>query len=214
MGHTTAPKVESYGYQKQADTGAINAIRSLPSASAATGYDPASTVTAGNNLIASANQYSPYINTALMHGFDPNNAVQNDLYNRGMNQNLAAQARQGVAMTPYGAGVSNQFTNDFNNQWWLQQLQRESMGANTAASLGAAANAGTTAGAQIAQSGGNYAMMIPQMQAADYMQYQQGATARDAVQQQAFNNTNAASNAFWGGVGQLAGTGASMMRFI
>jgi hypothetical protein len=71
--------------------------------------------------------------------FDP----QQDLYNRTLAQITsgarAGSAARGLADTPWGAGVENQATRDFNIDWQNQQLQRQMQGGQAAANLQGAA---------------------------------------------------------------------------
>ena len=77
-------------------------------------------------------------NSVLNTGFDP----QRDLYNRQYSQSQAQQnainAGQGIAGSPYAAGVSGQTGNNFNIDWQNAQLARQ------VSALGAYDNAAST----------------------------------------------------------------------
>lgn len=93
-----------------------------------------------SSLAALGGQNAGYVGQALQTGFDPNNA----LYNRGFQQNQdqtnATAAMNGVAGTPYAAGVANDSNRNFNLDWLASQQAREQAGANTASTLTGAAN--------------------------------------------------------------------------
>lgn len=79
----------------------------------------------GGNLFGGANQI---MNTA----FDP----QNDLYERTRHnveqQTRSGQASRGVLNTPYGAGLENDATRNFNIDWQNAQLGRQAQGLGSA----------------------------------------------------------------------------------
>lgn len=205
LGDNSAPSAYQYGGMGRADQGALNATASLPRAAYSTGYDPSSTVQAGQNVMQSVQGLQPYWTQALQQGFDP----QQDYYNRASNQNqqraLAMQAAQGVANTPYGAGLSNQAQNNFDIDWQRDALNRQAQGAQTATGLMGQYASGMTGGSNLGQSGAQFAMSIPQLQAQNYMNYLQGGTSATNAGVNSFNATQNSSNNFWGGLGQLGG---------
>lgn len=206
FGDNPAPKVYQYQNQQGADTGASKAIQSIPGASAATGYNPAQTVQAGQNVAGSVSGLPSYAQQALTAGFDPQNQLYQRMLQQNQEQSMANLARQGTLGTPYGAGITNQSNQDFNLNWLNNMLQRQQMGAQTAEGLLGQYGTGQSTGAQLGQMGGTYAMQIPQLQAQDYLQYLAGGTGAENAATNAYNAQNAQSNAFWGGIGNLAGT--------
>src|SRR5262249_22298855 len=77
----------------------------------------------------------PYAKQALESGFDPMNA-QHDYYQReAMNQMGAEEANSGLGGTPYAAAIFGSTNAAFNNQWEMQRLQRQAIGAQTADTL-------------------------------------------------------------------------------
>ena len=90
--------------------------------------------------------FFPAANTIMGTAFDP----QQDLYARTLqqvqDQARAANAAAGVGTTPYGAGLEDQATRDFNINWQNQQLQRQIAGAQGAGGL-AQTGAGLAGGA-------------------------------------------------------------------
>ena len=163
---------------------------------------------AGQQLQGGANQV---MNTA----FDPQQALYNQLYAKTMAQQNANNAMAGVGMTPYGAGLADQNTQNFNIAWQAQQLQNQIAGLNSATGatqagqgLSAAApgqylNASQTPYNVYGQIGagqigalntlgqfGQAASTIPQQQIQDYQAYLGG-----GAQQQSVNNQSAALQA-------------------
>lgn len=83
-----------------------------------------------------------YVPQALQTGFDPQNA----LYNRNLTQTIGQQnainAQNGVAGTPYAAGVTGDAARNFGLDWLDRSLARQNTAAGTAATLTGAANTG------------------------------------------------------------------------
>lgn len=94
-------------------------------------------------ILDQANKLAPEVmqalfgvgNSILQTGFDP----QGDLYNRNYQQQLdqqnAINAMNGVAGTPYGAGVSGDASRNFNLDWQDRQLGRQTQAASAYGSL-------------------------------------------------------------------------------
>jgi len=101
---------------------------------------------AGNTAISSGNSLVPYATQALQTGFDPQNAQYNAQFGQQQQQTGANAAANGVAGTPYGAGVTNAADNEFNLAWQQQELQRQQTGASTANSLLNQQNQGAVTG--------------------------------------------------------------------
>lgn len=100
---------------------------------------------AGSNLIGAGQSYLPYAQQTLQTGFDPQQALYNQMFQQNTDQTRASEAARGISMAPYGAGVENQSNLNFNNQWLNQLLGRQQTAAGTANTLtGAAGQAGTT----------------------------------------------------------------------
>lgn len=204
-GGGSAPSVHQYSSMPAADTGAISGIQSLPTVSAATGYNPANTVAQGQGIIDAATGLPQYAMAALQAGDDPQHALYTQGLNTNTQQALAAEAAAGVAGTPYGAGLTNQANTNYNLGWDSQALARMASGAGTAQGLLGEYGAGTAMGANLQQAGGQYAMGIPQQQTQDYLNYMQGGTQASNTAVNAYNAQQNADNSMWGGIGQLGG---------
>lgn len=72
-------------------------------------------------------------------GLDPQQALYNRTLQQVQQQHAVNNSQNGLAGSPYGAGLSNEATNNFNIDWQGQQLNR------AIAALGAAGTADTTA---------------------------------------------------------------------
>src|ERR1700722_3647884 len=119
--------------------GGANAISPFATGAGAQQYG------AGSNLIGAGQSYLPYAQQALQTGFDPQQALYNQMFQLNTDQTRAGEAARGIAMSPYGAGIENQSNLNFNNQWLNQLLGRQQTAAGTAQTLsGAAGSAGTT----------------------------------------------------------------------
>lgn len=66
---------------------------------------------------------------------DPQNALYNRTLGQVQQQSRAGQAARGVLTSPYGAGLEDQDTRNFNIDWQNQQLQRQIAGGNAAGGL-------------------------------------------------------------------------------
>ena len=77
----------------------------------------------------------PYAQQIFQTAFDPQNALYNQQLQQTRDQSNVNNAQAGVAETPYGAGLTNQATTNFNIDWLNNQLQRETTGANAASPL-------------------------------------------------------------------------------
>lgn len=85
-----------------------------------------------------------YVGQALAAGFDPQGALYDRNFQQQQDQTNAVNSMNGVAGTPYGAGVANQANQNFNLDWGNNQLQRQATAAGTAATLGGSANTAYT----------------------------------------------------------------------
>ena len=229
-----------YPGQGQAASGALGGAQSLPNYAAANypqfqsavgsvtsgAYGAPAIQGAGNTAISAGNSLVPYATQSLQTGFDPQNALYKQQQQQNTDQTRATEAAQGVAGTPYGAGVENSSNNNFNLQWQNNQLARQQQAAGTAEGLLAGQNAGATTGAGLLQSipneklaalgalnsAGGAATGVNQQQIQDFLAYLQGGTsatsagtgqysaeANASLGQQGIDNQGLA------GFGQLAG---------
>ena len=229
----------AYQYQSMptADTGAISGTQNLPNYAQQNYPQFQSTVNnvtsgaygapaiqgAGNAAITSANSLVPYATQALNTGFDPQNANYNAQFQQNQQQAGANAAANGVAGTPYGAGVTNAADNSFNLAWQQQQLQNQQTGAGTAATLLGQQNAGATSGANLLTSvpnnslsalsalntAGGQATGVDQQVIQDFLSYLSGGTGAANA---ATSQYSAEANASLGQQGvnnqQLAGLGS------
>lgn len=163
----------------------------------------------GAGITGTALSQLPGVNALMSLGFDPQQALYNQLQNQNQQQNAAILAQSGVAQTPYGAGVQQQANTNFNIDWQNQQLQRALQGAQGAGgllgSIGQATGTGlnqmaTGAGLPyntmqgitgnqlglLGQAGsfGQQAAQLPQQQIQDYLQYLQQASGQQGVNNQ------------------------------
>ncbi len=84
----------------------------------------------------------------LMQGYDPQSTLYNREYQKQQDQQNAIDSMSGVAMSPYGAGIAGQASQNFNTDWQNSQLQRQiaALGAYDQASSTAAGNASNLIG--------------------------------------------------------------------
>lgn len=86
----------------------------------------------GLNAFYAANNAGNAIGQAA---FDPQQALYNQTLNQTLQQSAAANARSGVAGTPYGQAVTDNALNNFNINWQNQQLNRAISGGEAAQSI-------------------------------------------------------------------------------
>lgn len=186
---------------------------------------------AAEDLSGIARLNTSYIPQIMQTGFDPQNALYNREYGTMLDRQNAINAMSGVSGTPYAAGVTGAASRDFGLDWLDRQLGRQATAAGTAANLtGAAENAYTNAGAlgqgaletqagasrlpaatyadQITEAlrmlaGGSAAIGgatgLADAELAQILQYLGYGTDASKAKSDA-------SNAAWGGIGQLAGS--------
>lgn len=129
-------------YKQQAQTGANDA------AAYGTGTVVPMMKDAATDLSGIAKLNTGYIPQILATGFDPQNALRNREEGTMLDRQNAINAMNGVAGTPYAAGVTGDASRNFGLEWLDRQLGRQATAAGTAANLtGAAENAYTNAGA-------------------------------------------------------------------
>jgi hypothetical protein len=118
---------------------------------AMTGFNTgAGMVGEGQGLMGAGNSLIPYASQIMQSGFDPQQQLYNRTLQQVQDQTRAGEASRGIATTPYGAGLENQATENFNIDWQNQQLGRQATAAGAAGGLvGQGANvAGQGAGIQ------------------------------------------------------------------
>lgn len=71
--------------------------------------------------------------------FDPQNALHDRLQQQVVDNTRAGESARGLAMGPYGAGLENQATTNFNLDWQNNMLGREMAGAGATQGLNQAA---------------------------------------------------------------------------
>jgi len=118
-----------------------------------TGYNPADTTAQGQQIAQSANQFQPYISQSLATGYDPQNALFQQQSQLLQDQTRAAEAAQGVAGTPYGAGVESNTMGNFDLNWLNQEQARQQAGAQTAGALQQSYGQGAQVGQGLAAAG-------------------------------------------------------------
>lgn len=102
----------------------------------------------GNNLASSgstlagnqASSASAAGNNVIGNMFNDQSGYYSQLYQQNQDQTNAQNAMSGVAATPYGAALSNQSSQNFNNQWQSFLNAQQSTAANTASTLYGSAN--------------------------------------------------------------------------
>lgn len=89
----------------------------------------------GAGLVGAGNSLLPYASQIMNTGFDPQQQLYNRTLQQVQDQSRAGEAARGIASTPYGAGLENQATGNFNIDWQNQQLGRQTQAAGAAGSL-------------------------------------------------------------------------------
>jgi hypothetical protein len=207
--------------QGAADTGAYSGTTQLntnPNAS----YNAAASTQAGSDLTTTANSLLPGVGQIMSTAFDPQQALFAQMYQQQQDQSNVTNAQNGVAGTPYGAGLVNQNNQNFDINWQNQQLQRQATGASAAGTLLGAAGQGATTGTQVGQSPVAFSNAQQQQQIADYFAYMsQGTSASNAAtsaysaEAQAAIDNQQLSNQSSAGLGSLFGSlaGDAMYAF-
>jgi hypothetical protein len=220
------------GYANAATQGGVNAYNTtqglLPAATAGIGQAQGQLSAADlaavqsylglTGAIPGLTQGMGAANAVLQQGFDPQNTLYNQQYAQQQDQQNAINAMNGVAGSPYAAGVSGQQSQNFNTQWENQKLGREesALGAygteqSTVASAATGANAaastlgtkGLDTQAQAAQLPYDLALQQDQAQLQALLAQIQGTNASLAPTQQGVTDQGAYLN-----IGQTAGQGA------
>jgi hypothetical protein len=153
---------------------------------------------AASTLYGQAGAASPYAVQALQTANDPQNALYARQYQQMQDQQNAINAQNGIAGTPYGAGVAGQTANNFNLDWLNNQQQRQATGAGIYSNLSGAQEGLYGAGATQGQGGlqtSIYGSALP------YSTY--GGIAGNAAN--ALNNYSAGASGAFGPATSLAG---------
>ena len=108
----------------------------------------------GNYLTNAGTSLVPYAQQIMQSGFDPQQALYNQQYQQNQAQTNVQNAMSGVATTPYGAGLANQSSQNFNTNWENQELARQAQAAQAAGGL-------VSAGAGVAGQGVTMANQAP-----------------------------------------------------
>lgn len=189
-GGASLPQNQAYNYQPayqgQADNGAyagINKLNINPSAS----YDSGASTAAGSALTGSVPQMMSYASQALTNAFDPQQALYKQQSAQNHQQGDVTNAQNGVAGTPYGAGLQQQNDSNFDIAWQKQQLQNQQTGANTASSLLGAGGNAATQGTAVGQSVSGFQNQQLQQAISDYLSYLQGGTSASGAATQAYS---------------------------
>lgn len=199
--------------QGQAASGALGGAGQIA------GSVPGAQATGSNIANAGAGLTGQANNALSMTAFNPQQYAQQ--YQQQQDQTNAALSQQGVAGTPYGAGLAAQQNQNFNNNWNTQQIGLENTAANTASTLLGSGSTAQALGTQLPNS---------QLQTAiqDYLSYlgqgtsasnaatsQYGAESSAALGQQQVNNSalgglGSALGSLFGGAGGLSGVGSGL----
>lgn len=195
-------------------------------------YDTGASQYAGSALTGYAPQLLPYATQTLQTGFDPQHQLYNQQFQQNTDQTRATEAAQGVAGTPYGAGLETKSNQDFDLNWQNAQLGRQQTAAGTAGSLlgsaGGAAQTGTGIGQSIgtnalsnilqSDQAGQYANNSTQTAVQDFLAYLSGGTSANNAATGATQATNqgraqnnSANNAWLQDIGQGIGFGTSFL---
>ncbi len=202
--------------QPQADKSAMGGINTLASNVANTNaqYNSGASTAAGSNLTQAASTPLSYQSQALSTGFDPQSALYNQQFQQQHDQMNAANAQNGVAMTPYGASLATQGDQNFNINWQNQQLGRQATAAGTASTLGSTAANEATSGTSVGQSVPAFNTSQQQQAIQDFLAYLQGgtgasnaATGQYSAEASAALGQQAVNNQALGGLGSLLGSG-------
>lgn len=193
---------------------ASSGISGLSSLTGGTNYGAQQGVNTGNAITGSASPFLAQADQQLSNGgmgSDP--AAYNSQFQQNTDQTRAAEAAQGVAGTPYGAGVESQADTNFNNTWYNNQVQRAT--ALEGSGVGASAQGAQTAqgaadnplGAlQSLITSGNMSSAQLQSAITDYLGYLQGGTQAASAQSTAANQQAQAQGTGLAGLGKLAGS--------
>jgi len=106
-----------------------------------------SEIGAGQSLQTLSGQLGSYIPGVLSSGFDPNSALYNQQQQTNQAQQQAINAANGVAGSPYGAGLTGQSNQNFNLNWQAQEQARQLAALSGASGLASTQSGLSQAGA-------------------------------------------------------------------
>lgn len=205
-----------YPNMGQAASGALGGANNIntEAQNVNSGYGSAPANTGATALTSNTGNLVNDANSALgMTAFNP--AQYQQQYQRQQDQTNATLAQQGVAGTPYGAGIAAQQNQNFNNDWNTNQVGLENTAANTASSLTGAASTGLGAGTAVGQSIATLPAQQQQQAIADFLAYLSGgtsatnaATGQYSAEAQAALGQQQQDSSALGGLGSLLGSGA------
>ncbi|MEK6591540.1 MAG: hypothetical protein AABZ67_00525 [Pseudomonadota bacterium] len=131
---------DPFGYAALARQGAVQGSQIAPQVA---GYQ----MGGAGALYGLGQGAAPMANQIAQTAFDPQSALYGRTQQQVQDQTAAWMANQGIAQTPYGAGVMGKTLSDFNIDWQNQQLNRQISGAYGYGGLtGTAGNAFDRAG--------------------------------------------------------------------
>jgi hypothetical protein len=110
-------------------------------------------VNTGNQLQAMGGQLAGYAPGIAATAFDPQQQLYNQQFQQNQQQMAAINASNGVAGSPFGAGLEQQGAQQFNLGWQNNQQQRQLAGVQGLEGLAGATAGLDTAGANIGDQG-------------------------------------------------------------
>ena len=164
----------------------------------------------------------PYAQQIFQSGMDPQQQLYQRTLQQVQDQSNVNNSMAGVGTTPYGAGLTNQATRDFNIDWQNQQLQREALAGQAGGQLaGQGVNMMNQAPGQLVQSamlpyatysdigqGQNQAIGqyqgLANLPVQDLFQYLGVGNQAGQVANQNFSNQLSQANQAWNQQGQFA----------
>lgn len=190
-------------------------------------YGAGNANTTANNLVTQGGSLAGQAQSALSPtAFNP--AQYSQQYQQMLDQTNAINAMNGVSGTPYGAGVANTASQNFNNNWNQQQIGLENTAANTASTLLGAGTNAATAGTALGQSIATLPLNEQQQAIQDYLNYLGGGTAaanagtsqysaeanaqlqNQQLQNQTLGGIGSLFGSLFGGAGGLGGLGSTL----
>src|SRR5229473_3303058 len=104
-------------------------------------------------LYGAASGAIPYASQILSSGFDPQSQLYNRMQQQVQDQLNATNAMNGIAGTPYGAGVMGQGLANWNIDWQNAQLQRQMQASQGYGNLTSAAGRGFAGASDLGTAG-------------------------------------------------------------
>lgn len=174
MGAWAVPMAQQTAEQLYNNPGQQQFIQGANNASQVGQQQAANQYGYGNAVSQQGASLFPYAGQVMNTGFDPQNALYARTLQQVQDQTRAAQAARGVAMTPYGAGLEDQSTRNFNIDWQNAQLGRQAQAAQAATGLTGAGTSAIGAGQQMAAGAPGQYLQSAMMPYAAYSQIGQG----------------------------------------